>query len=122
MIETVIRVMVVIGSIAFFLYAMYETILTCKKNTNDKLHDIGFRCIKDDKHEVVYERKNESYFGGTYTHVLTICYKNNGRHIIQSYDKDLLDEKKIGNTNVGLTYYESKLIMKKMREKGWKSR
>ena len=89
------------------------------KNTNDKLRDIGFKLVNDDKHSVTYERYNEDY---NYTHVLTIVHKNNGRHIIQSYDKDLFDEKKIGNTNVGLTYYESKLIMKKMREKGWKSK
>lgn len=45
--------------------------------------------------------------------------KKNGKHIIQSYDKELLDKKGIGNTCVGLTYYETKLIMKKMRKKKW---
>ena len=44
--------------------------------------------------------------------------KKSGKHIIQSYDKDLIDNKKIGNTCAGLTYYEMKLFMKK-NEKNW---
>ena len=90
-----------------------------RETTDDKLRRIGFIKVKDNEYMVSYERVNTEY---NYTHVLDIGYKESGRHIIQSYDKDLFDEKKIGNTNVGLTYYETKLIMKKMREKGWKSK
>lgn len=86
------------------------------KNVDEKLKDIGFTKIKDDNYAVIYERSLKKY---NYTQVLTIIHKNNGKHIIQSYDKDLIDKKGIGNTCVGLTYYETKLIMKKMKKKKW---
>lgn len=47
-----------------------------------------------------------------------IWHKASGRHILQSYDRDLMDEKKIGNTCVGLTGYEMKLFLKKMKKLG----
>ena len=86
------------------------------KNIDEKLEDIGFVKIKDDKYTVTYERKLVKY---NYTQVLDICHKTSGKHIVQSYDKDLMDKKSIGNICVGLTYYEMKLIMKKMKQKGW---
>jgi hypothetical protein len=101
---------------------MFNKITLRRKKADKKLRAIGFHLVKDNEYEVVYERENESYYGGTYIQVLTICYKESGRHIIQSYDKDLFDNKLIGNTCVGLTYYETKLIMQKMREKKWKSK
>lgn len=52
-------------------------------------------------------------------HTVLLAHKKNGKHIIQSYDKNLTDSKGIGNTCVGLTYYETKLFMKKMKQKGW---
>ena len=42
-------------------------------------------------------------------------FKKSGRHILQSYDPDLGDDKGIGNTCVGLTGYEMKLFLKKMK-------
>ena len=89
------------------------------KTIDDKFFEIGFRKIQDDKYAATYERRNERY---NFTQVLTIGHKDSGRHIVQSYDKDLFDDKKIGNTCVGLTYYEMKLALKKMRKKGWKSK
>lgn len=89
------------------------------KTTDEKLKDIGFAKVKDDKYSATYERVDEKY---GYTQVLVILHKASGRHLIQSYDKELGDEKLIGNTCVGLTYYETKLALKKMREKGWKSK
>lgn len=86
------------------------------KNIDDKFKDIGFKKIKDDKYAVTYERKLVKY---NYTQVLDICHKTSGKHIVQSYDKDLMDKKGIGNICVGLTYYEMKLILKKMKKKGW---
>ena len=83
------------------------------KNIDDKLFDVGFVKVKDDKYCVIYERKKEHNF----TQVLTIIHKRNGNHLLQSYDKNLFDEKKIGNCCVGLTYYETKLIMKKFKQK-----
>ena len=89
------------------------------KTTDEKLADIGFVKVEDDGYVVVYERYDEKY---DYTQVLNILHKASGRHIVSSYDKDLFDEKKIGNCSVGLTYYEMKLITKKMKEKGWTSK
>ena len=86
------------------------------KSVDEKFEEIGFEKIKDDKYAVIYERKLSKY---NYTQVLDICHKASEKHIVQSYDKDLMDKKNIGNTCVGLTYYEMKLIMKKMKQKGW---
>lgn len=86
------------------------------KNIDEKFKDIGFKKVTDDQYAVTYERYNEK---GKYIQVLDICHKKNGRHIIQSYDKDLYDRKGIGNTGVGLTYYETKLALKKMKKKKW---
>ena len=86
------------------------------KNIDEKFKEIGFEKVEDNEYSVIYERKNEKY---NYTQVIDIIHKNNGRCIVQSYDKDLLDKKNIGNTCVGLTYYEMKLIMKKMKQKRW---
>ena len=89
------------------------------KTLDDKFEDIGFRKVKDDKYAATYERYNEEF---KYTQVLDILHKASGNHIIQSYDKELFDTKMIGNTNVGLTYYETKLALKKMRKKKWRSK
>ena len=86
------------------------------KSIDDKFKDIGFIKVKDDKYAVTYERKNDKF---NYTQVVDILHKKSGKHIVQSYDKNLFDSKNIGNTNVGLNYYEMKLILKKMRKKGW---
>lgn len=89
------------------------------KSVDEKLADIGFIKVEDNDFYVSYEREVTDY---GYTQSLTIIHKASGRHILQSYDKDSFDERCIGNTCVGLTYYEMKLIMKKMRQKGWKSK
>lgn len=86
------------------------------KSVDRKFEEIGFKKVSDDEHGVVYERKHDS---GVikYTHVLDIEKKKSGHHIILSYCKDLFDEKKIGNCCVGLTGYEMKLALKKMKQK-----
>lgn len=89
------------------------------KNIDDKFEEIGFRKTIDDEYMVRYERPNKKY---GYTQHLDILHKASGRHIVQSCDADLGDEKMIGNTCVGLTYYEMKLIMKKMKKKKWQSK
>ena len=85
------------------------------KSIDDKLKEIGFNKIKEDKNRVEYERYISDF---DYTQVLSINYKISGKHLIQSYDKDLCDDKYIGNVGVGLTYDETKLILKKMKQ--WK--
>lgn len=86
------------------------------KSIDKKFEEIGFVKITEDKHGARYERKDEEY---NYTHVLVILHKASGRHIVQSYDKELMDSKLIGNTCVGLTYYEMKLALKKMKQLGY---
>lgn len=85
------------------------------KTIDDKFAELGFEKIKEDNYGVIYERKNIVY---EYTQVLAILHKASGQHIIQSYDKDLMDNKKLGNTCVGLNYYETKLALKKMKKLG----
>lgn len=89
------------------------------KSIDEKFRDLGFIKIIDNNLHVRYERIND-YF--EFIHVIEIIHKKNGKHIIQSYDKELHDSKGIGNTCVGLTYYETKLVLKKMKQKGWKSK
>ena len=86
------------------------------KSVDERLADLGFVKVEDDKFVVSYERYNDTY---KYTHVLDICHKASGKHIIQSYDKESSTTK--GSINVGLTYLETKLALKKMKQKGWKS-
>ena len=86
------------------------------KTVDEKFKEIGFIKVGEDKYGTTYERKDEKY---NYTQVLAILHKANGTHIVQSYDKDLMDSKFIGNTCVGLTYYEMKLALKKMKQLGY---
>lgn len=86
------------------------------KIADKKLAKLGFKKVDDGLH-VEYQRYNKKY---NFTQVLFLCHKQNGYHIVQSYDKDLMDEEKIGNICVGLTAYEMKLCLRKMKEKRWK--
>ncbi len=83
------------------------------KSVDEKLKEIGFVKIEEDKYGVRYERKNSKY---NFTQSVDILHKASGRHILQSYDADLMDEKKVGNTCVALTGYEMKLFLKKMKQ------
>lgn len=85
------------------------------KNVDEKLADIGFKKIEENKHFCAYSREcNE--FG--YIQKVDIYYKKSGQHILQSYDPKLFDDKGIGNTCVGLTGYEMKLFLKKNEKDG----
>lgn len=85
------------------------------ETVDDKLNNIGFVKVNEDKYGVEYERKNDEF---NYTQVVSILHKASGRHVLQSYDKDLMDKEKIGNVGVGLTGYEMKLFLKKMKQVG----
>lgn len=87
------------------------------KTIDERFAEIGFVKIEEGKHGAVYERYNRKY---NYVQCLCLLYKKSGKHLIQSYDKHLTDDKKIGNTCVGLTMYEAKLCIKKMKQMGWK--
>lgn len=85
------------------------------KSVDDKLEALGF-AKEENEFGVYYERQCNGY-----VQQVTILHKANGRHILQSYDPELMDAKKIGNTCVGLTYTELRLFAKKMKQLGWKS-
>ena len=83
------------------------------KTVDEKLAEIGFTKVEEDKHGCIYERKDKKY---NFTQKVVIGHKKSGRHILQSYDSDLGDDEGIGNTCVGLTGYEMKLFIKKMKQ------
>lgn len=86
------------------------------KNIDKRFEEIGFIKVSENKYGATYERKDKKH---NYTQVLAILNKASGRHIVQSYDKELMDSKMIGNTCVGLSYYEMKLALKKMKQLGY---
>ena len=87
------------------------------KSVDEKLKALGFeKKAEENEYGVTYERN----CGGYVQHV-SILHKASGNHILQSYDPELMDDKKIGNTCVGLTYTELRLFAKKMKQLGWKS-
>ena len=89
------------------------------KTVDDKIAELGFVKVKDDDYMVAYERRIKYQGEDSYTQSVDICHKRSGRHIIQSYDMDLFDSQGVGNTCVGLTYKETKLFLKKMKQKKW---
>lgn len=83
------------------------------KTTDDKLLELGFSKEHENRYGARYTREE-----ATYVHVVDIVKKSFGRSILQSYDKDLMDDSFIGNVGVGLTYKELRLFTKKMKELG----
>lgn len=86
------------------------------KSIDEKIEEMGFKKVEEGKYGVEYERYDEKY---KYTQCVSILHKASGRHILQSYDKGLPDNKGIGNTCVGLSGYEMKLFYKKMKQMGY---
>ena len=89
------------------------------KIIDGKFEKIGFTKVQDDEYAVEYNRHETKH---KFLHCLRIIRKTTGRHIVQSYDPDLMDTKKIGCTAVGLTSYEMMLCVLKMWTKGWNSK
>ncbi len=87
------------------------------KSIDEKFSEIGFKKVEESPLFVRYQRYVKEY---GFTQTLDLLHKASGRHIVQSYDINLMDEKKIGNTCVGLSIYEMKLCIKKMKQMGWK--
>lgn len=86
------------------------------KNVDEKLAEIGFKKIKENRYCAEYERHDDNH---GYTQRVSIMHKSSGKHILQPYDKYFSDSKGIGNTCVGLTRYEMKLFYKKMKKIGY---
>lgn len=79
---------------------------------SDKLV-IGFVKIEDEsRFGVMYERKESLKF----KQVIDIHPIKSKGYILLSYDSELGDSKKIGNTCVGLTVQELKLFYKKIKQ------
>lgn len=62
------------------------------KTVDEKLAEIGFTKEKEDKYGCEYKRKDKKY---NFTQKVDILHKKSGRHILQSYDPDLGDDKGI---------------------------
>ena len=80
-----------------------------------------FKSVDEKLSEIGFEKSFESYFGANYekyvegfnfVHKVSIVRKSSGKHILQSYDPDA------ENIGVGLTGYEMKLFLKKMKQMG----
>ena len=85
------------------------------KNVDEKLADIGFTKVKDDEYGVDYERTVDKY---GFVHKVSIVRKKSGRHVLQSYDPNAYIGTCVGCADVGLTDYEAKLFIKKMKKIG----
>lgn len=86
------------------------------KNVDERLADIGFKKIEENKHLCEYDKENRE-FG--YVQKVIISYKESGQNTLQSYDvPNLFNNEGIGNTCVGLTGYEMNLFLKKMKKMG----
>lgn len=81
------------------------------KSVDEKLEDLGFIKTREDEYGASYERKNTEY---DYTHKVDIDHKESGEHIILSYVPDCIGT--TGHAEIGLTDYETKLFLKKMKQ------
>lgn len=86
------------------------------KTVDDRLSALGYAKVEDTQNIVLYIKQEVN---PSYAHEVALLHKASGRHILQSYDPKLGDDKGIGNTCSGLTYTELRLFAKKMRQKGW---
>lgn len=85
------------------------------KIADRKLEEIGFEKVEESDGLVTYERENEEF---NFIQRLEICEKESGYHLVWSYVKETNSEG--FNNVVGLTAYEMKLALRKMKEIGLK--
>lgn len=89
------------------------------KNVDEKFNDKGFIKTEDNKFAVRYIKQYNDYI-----QILDICRKFGGQAIVQSYVKQAIYDHnnpcQLTSCVVGLTYDEMKLVLKKIKEKGWK--
>lgn len=76
-----------------------------------KMERLGFEKIEESKFGASYRKENKEY---NFTHRLDIGHKASGNHLFQSYVEGINSEG--FNNCVGITYPETKTIMKKFRE------
>lgn len=83
-----------------------------------KLAEIGFIKVEENDTMTMFHRVNKKL---GYTQYLALIRGEGGQHIALSYDHGLRNRRdRIGNNADGLTMYEMKLCIRKMREFGWK--
>lgn len=79
------------------------------KSVDEKLSEIGFEKFYESYAGADYEKYVESL---NFAHKVSIERKDNGEHLLWSYAPDM------GNIGIGLTGYEMKLFLKKMKQMG----
>lgn len=77
------------------------------KSVDEKLSEIGFEKFYESDSGADYEKYVESL---NFAHKVSIERKGNGKHLLWSYAPDA------ENIGVGLTGYEMKLFLKKMKQ------
>lgn len=81
------------------------------KSVDEKLSEIGFEKFYESDSGADYEKYVESLNESlNFAHKVSIERKGNGKHLLWSYAPDA------GNIGVGLTGYEMKLFLKKMKQ------
>ena len=85
------------------------------KSVDKKFNEIGFIKTEESNFGVYYERPDKEF---KYVQELCLLHKANGNHLIQSSQKEV--NKDGYNNMVGLSMYEAKLSLKKMKQIGWK--
>lgn len=85
------------------------------KSADELFEEIGFTKVYESNLYVQYERFDEEF---KYMQSLDLGHKQSGYHLIMSSVKETNNEGY--NNMVGLTMYEAKLCLKKMRELKWK--
>lgn len=84
------------------------------RTVDRRFADIGLIKVVENDYCVGYERKTR--YG--YTQCVVLQHKASGYHLIQSYEKKINNDG--FNNMVGLSMYEMKLCLKKMKQRGWK--
>lgn len=79
------------------------------KSVDEKLSEIGFEKSYESDSGVDYEKYVEDF---NFVHKVSIVRKSSGKHLLCSYAP------KTGHIGVGLTVYEMKLFLKKMKQMG----
>ena len=85
------------------------------KNVDEKISEIGFEKVYESDIVAQYKRYSKTF---NFYQIVDIVRKSNGRHLLQSYVAELMDDKHTGNVGCGLTSYELKLFLKKMKQLG----
>ena len=79
------------------------------RTVDDKIQKLGFTKIKENEHEILYERYNDK---NHYTQVVRISPK----YTLKSYYREVDDTDTLVDPCIGLNCKEMKLFIKKMNQ------